>query len=169
VGPASVLTHNHYRPAPEDAWAEALHITPRAQAPVTTPLEQLTVAAVNAETNLVTLEGGQALTASPAPVAGPETLAGLRAGDVITVVYWDDGAGALAQQDFPIVAVDAGVLTLADAGRVINPGDSGGGAFYQGELVGNTLSVALDLQRQPVGLFNVALVVPAPIAAASTQ
>jgi hypothetical protein len=67
------------------------------------------------------------------------------------------------------VSVEGGVLTLADPGKVINGGDSGGGAFYRGELVGNTQSVVLDLQRQPVGLFNVALVAPARLAVASAN
>jgi hypothetical protein len=169
VGPASVLTHNHYPVAPVGAWAEALQITPLGQATVTAPLAELAVEAVNAETNRVALDGRPALIAAPAPVAGDDTLAALAAGDVLTVVYWDDAEGALAQGDYAVVAVERGVLTLADPGKVINGGDSGGGAFYRGELVGNTLSVVLDLQRQPVGLFNVALVAPARLAVASAN
>jgi hypothetical protein len=155
VGPGAVLTHNHYHPAPEAAWAEALIVTAAGYAASAASLDELDIETVNAETTRFALAGAPALPA--APIASTHTLAGLQAGDLITVVYRDDDAGALAQRDFAIAAVGAGVLTLADPGHVINGGDSGGGAFYRGELVGNTWGFLTDDQRQPVGLFNVAL------------
>jgi hypothetical protein len=155
VGPGAVLTHNHYHPAPEGARAEALVVTAARQAASVAPLAELDIETVNAETTRFALAGAPALPA--APIAAAHTLAGLQAGDLITVVYWDDDAGALAQQDFPIAAVGAGVLTLADPEHVINGGDSGGGAFYRGELVGNIWCLLADDQSQPLGRFKVAL------------
>ena len=56
------------------------------------------------------------------------------------------------------------MATLADPVRIINPGDSGGGVFFNGQLIGNTWSYNADVNGNPLGSFNVALV-PAQVAA----
>jgi len=46
---------------------------------------------------------------------------------------------------------------LSDPNRVINVGDSGGGVYFEGQLVGNTWSIHCDTGGNPVGYFDVAL------------
>ena len=74
------------------------------------------------------------------------------------MVYWDDAAQSLAVTACAIAAVSPGVLTLADPDNLFNGGDSGGGVFYQGELVGNTWGFLIDQTGARLGLVNVALV-----------
>ena len=51
-----------------------------------------------------------------------------------------------------------GLAKLADPDRLIRPGDSGGGAFFDNQLVGNTWSIDMDPAGNSLGAFNVALV-----------
>jgi hypothetical protein len=103
------------------------------------------------------LPTGAGLGGSSAPVADQATIQGLGTGDTITVVFWEDVAGQLAQATFTIAATAPGTITLSDPGHVINGGDSGGGAFYQGELIGNTWGFLVDQNREALGLVTVAL------------
>ena len=60
-------------------------------------------------------------------------------GDVVEVVYWDDELSELSVASFQISGfLGDSVLALDDSNDIINKGDSGGGVFYQGALVGNT-------------------------------
>jgi hypothetical protein len=74
------------------------------------------------------------------------------------VNYWDDTARRIAQRDFQVVQIKDGIAQLADPGLVINSGDSGGGVYFNGKLVGNIWSINLDSSRQAAGSFNAALV-----------
>jgi len=51
------------------------------------------------------------------------------------------------------------VATLSDPLGLIRPGDSGGGVYLNGQLVGNTWSIYAGTDtKRPSGAFNVALV-----------
>jgi hypothetical protein len=58
---------------------------------------------------------------------------------------------------FQIVQIKDGIAQLADPSCIINSGDSGGGAYLSGDLVGNIWSIDLDSDRRAAGSFNVAL------------
>jgi hypothetical protein len=100
------------------------------------------------------------------PLGGKSTIKRLTAGDWLTVNYWDDANRRLATKDFRLIKTANGIATLADPERVINVGDSGGGAFFNGQLIGNTWSYNCDANGNSLGSFNVALV-PAQVAAAA--
>ena len=83
-----------------------------------------------------------------APIASQRTIKGLGAGDMVDVVYWDDPRGQLAVATFQIKAIqNKTVIILHDPGNIINGGDSGGGVFYNGELVGNTWRYVQSVDR----------------------
>jgi hypothetical protein len=161
VGYGDILTHNHFRPAPAGAWAEQVAVTPFGHAALAMPMAAPDRRSGSPSLTRLSLPAASGLRA--APIASLQILASLRPGSTLTVVYWHNAAGQLAQQEFPVVEVGEGFLTLADAQRVINRGDSGGGAFFQGQLVGSTRGVLARVtttgQLQPLGLFTVALVV----------
>ena len=74
-----------------------------------------------------------------APIASQVTIQQLGSGDCLDVVYWDDARQELAVAVFQIRAIrNNAVIVLDDSMDIINSGDSGGGVFYNGELVGNT-------------------------------
>jgi len=74
-----------------------------------------------------------------APIASQRTIRQLRVGAFVDVVYWDDARQALAVAEFQIKEImDNTVIVLDDPADIINGGDSGGGVFYNGELIGNT-------------------------------
>lgn len=74
-----------------------------------------------------------------APIASQQTIKQLRTGDIVDVVYWDDAHGKLAVAEFPIKSIRQGTLIIFnDPHNIINRGDSGGGVFYNGKLIGNT-------------------------------
>jgi hypothetical protein len=73
------------------------------------------------------------------------------------VSYWDDELSQLVQDDFTIAEIREGVATLLDPERRINTGDSGGGAFFEGHLVGNVWSINTLADGVPAGSFRVAL------------
>jgi hypothetical protein len=74
-----------------------------------------------------------------APIASRSTIKKLQAGDSVDVVYWDDARQELAVEVFQIKDIlQNTVIVLDDPANIINSGDSGGGVFYNGELIGNT-------------------------------
>jgi hypothetical protein len=73
-------------------------------------------------------------------IASQSTINGLAAGDTLNVVYWDDAAGQVAVGQFTISSVDSlaiGALSVDTSSGNLSHGDSSGGVFYNGELVGN--------------------------------
>ncbi len=112
---------------------------------------------VDGGTQIIHLPGSVTLT--PASIGDPEVLDQLAEGAWLMVDYWDEANQRLAHGNFQITKLGQGVATLADPLRLIRPGDSGGGAYLNGQLVGNTWSIYADSgTRQPAGQFNVALV-----------
>jgi hypothetical protein len=102
------------------------------------------------------------------PVADQAAIHRLTTGDWLTVNYWDNATQRLATRDFQLIKTANGIATLADPDRIINPGDSGGGVFFKGQLIGNTWSINTDVNGNLLGSFNVALV-PAQVAAAQQK
>ena len=56
-----------------------------------------------------------------------------------------------------IVSISRDTVVVFDEARVIRPGNSGGGAYYQGRLVGNVRSYNATQQGNPMGTANVTL------------
>lgn len=52
------------------------------------------------------------------------------------------------------------MLKLADPDHRIDTGDSGGGVFFENQLIGNTWSIDVDGSGQALGHINVALLPP---------
>jgi hypothetical protein len=71
-------------------------------------------------------------------MASMRTISQLGAGDTVDVVYWDDGREKLAVAVFQIKNIlNNTIIVLDDPDDIINGGDSGGGVFYNGQLIGN--------------------------------
>lgn len=155
IAPDLILTHNHFsRPQPawqeevytfEDAWGRSVVWQPRS----------LKFTMPDAETLLIRLPA--AAFPDRATVADRTTVNRLTVGTWLTITYWDNTARRMVQHDFQIIQIKNGLATLADPDKHINRGDSGGGAFWQGQLVGNTKSIFADGAGAAIGQFNVAL------------
>lgn len=94
------------------------------------------------------------------PLADVATMNALRPGRWLAVTYWDDERQQLARQSFQIMTTGVDFVTLADPDCMINPGDSGGGVYFQGALIGHVSSRNVDRAGQPTGSFNVELAPP---------
>jgi hypothetical protein len=158
TGSNAILTHNHFHTPTGRLDNEAMRFDAPGQPTARVPMGDLAHTRLNDQTTQFTLGGEWRPTAAPAPIAEAATLAALWPGDVVTVVYWDDAAQSLAVTACAIAAASPGVLTLADPDNLFNGGDSGGGVFYQGALVGNTWGFLTDQTGARLGLVNVALV-----------
>ena len=158
VGPNTVLTHNHFGAALGTRPNETMTFTDSAGKATHVQLADLTLIAIDAGTMLIRLPDN--VTLDSLPLADSATIDRLAVGDRLTVNYWDDVTNRFVQKDFQIIRVENDTATLADPNRLINPGDSGGGAYFEGKLVGNTWSMHLDQNGNPVGSFNVALLPP---------
>ncbi len=160
IAPDLILTHSHYsRPQPtwleeaylfEDEWGRSVRWQPCS----------LQLTALDAGTTLIRLPAG----AFPdrAMVAERTSVARLTVGVCLTISYWDDATGRVVQHDFQITQIKNGIAKLADPNKTINHGDSGGGAFWRGQLIGNIWSIDGNEAGNALGLFNVALV-PTPV------
>lgn len=155
IGPNTLLTHNHYRSGLGTHPNETLHITDEAGRDVRVAAGRIDLHVVDARTQVLVLPGE--LAPAAVPVASPQVVAAIGPGDRLAVVFWDDPASRLAQAEFEVIEVAQGVATLADPALRINGGDSGGGAYLEGELVGNTWALIADQDGRPLGRFNVAL------------
>jgi hypothetical protein len=155
VAPNIILIHNHFHKPPEPVQDETLTFLDPTRAALSLPVEGLPFIAIDGGTALIYLPDTVALLV--APLGDRSTIEHLAIGDRLTVCYWDDDWERVAQQDFEIIRIEDGVATLADPARIINPGDSGGGAFFEGRLVGNTWAIHADSRGNPTGAFDVAL------------
>jgi hypothetical protein len=147
-----VLTHNHFAQAPQNATRQLMRFLARQH---TLELPQATVQRRPADAGTLYLSLPQPMAAAPAQVASQATVEKLGLGDWLTVVFWENGQPTQAQ--FMVLWVKEGVATVADPAKHINPGDSGGGAFYNGQLVGNTWAIYQWEQGGALGAFKVAL------------
>jgi hypothetical protein len=157
IAPGVVVSHAHFRQPGGQFQAEVWRFTTGSGQAAHVAAADLDLLAAGVGTTQIALGVQPRLDATPAEVAERATILGLQPGDRVTIVYWDDASGQAAQGDFIIVATGPGAATLADPEKRINGGDSGGGAFYAGQLVGATWSVLEDQEHRPLGLFRVAL------------
>ena len=162
IGPHLVLTHNHFGATLGTLPNETMTFIDAAGMSVRVRVAEVKRIAIDRGTLLLQLPDNVNLTA--APLADRASLNHLAAGDWLTVNYWDNARQRLATKDFQLLKTANGLATLADPQLVINPGDSGGGVFFNGRLIGNTWSYNADVDGNPLGSFNVALV-PAQVTA----
>ena len=155
IAPHLILTHNHYGYTLGRQSSGMLAITDSAHHVWRVPVAKAQLVMINAGTSL--LLWPYDLPMPVAPVADDADLQRLTAGKWITVNCWDDNTQGITRRDFQIIQVKDGIARLADPDRVIRPGDSGGGAYFNGKLIGNTWSINLDSTNHPAGSFNVAL------------
>jgi len=99
------------------------------------------------------------VTLTPVSLGDQALIDRLAVGTWLAVDYWDESRHRLAQGRFQIMRLEHGVATLADPQCLISPGDSGGGAYLNGQLIGNTWARYADPNtKRPTGAFIVALV-----------
>jgi hypothetical protein len=155
IAPNFILTHNHFGFTLGRQSCHTLIITDKAGHSWRWRAIDAQLIAIDSGTGLIWLPNK--LLAPIAPLTDSTSLPDLPVGSWLTVNYWDDNTKRIAQHDFQLVQIKDGIARLADPDRVINSGDSGGGAYFTGRLVGNTWSINLDSARRPMGSFNVAL------------
>jgi hypothetical protein len=163
VGPHTLLTHNHYPAGFSALTTQNLTLTDAAGNAVTVPVAAISLQPLDAGTLLVQLP--RDITLDPAALAAAGDVQSIAPGDWLTIQYWADQVGTIGLAEFEVVALGPGTATLADPALIINGGDSGGGAYHLGRLVGNTWSINTDHAGQPQGRFNVALL-PTSVSAA---
>jgi hypothetical protein len=164
IGPRLILTHNHFGAALGTLPNETFTISDGTGRSAVVRVADVKRIAIDRGTLLLQLPDSVNLTVLP--LAERATISRLAAGDWLTVNYWDNADQRLAAKDFRLIKTANGVATLADPDRVINPGDSGGGVFFNGQLIGNTWSYNADVNGNSLGSFNVALV---PVQVAAVQ
>jgi hypothetical protein len=156
IGPDLILTHNHFDQPLGHLPKELFTFDDAVGRTISWRPNDLQLTVSNAGTTLLRLPAGTF--ATHARPANGTTLKRLVVGVWLTVCYWDDRTGGLAQRKFQITHIKDGLVKLADPDRLINSGDSGGGAFLDDQLVGNTWSIDMDRADNPQGAFNVALI-----------
>jgi hypothetical protein len=158
IAPHVILTHNHYGLSLGRRPSDTLVIMDKAGYTWRGRAVDAQLIVINASTSLIWLPAS--LSTPTAPLIESTILQQLAAGSWLTVNYWDDTAKVIAQRDFKIVQIKESVVTLADPKRLINSGDSGGGVYFNGKLIGDLDSINVDRARHSAGSFNVALVPP---------
>jgi len=156
IGPDLILTHNHFDQPVGRLPEELFTFDDAVGRTIQWRPGDLKLTVGNAGTMLIRLPAGTF--ATNARLADGATLKHLVVGVWLTVSYWDNRTGGLAQQQFQIRQIKDGLIKLADPDRLINSGDSGGGAFFNDQLVGNTWSIDMDRAGNLLGTFNVALI-----------
>lgn len=154
VAPHVILTHNHFA-LPARATAEdVIVITNAAGMSWLVPLSTVDCTALDGGTLLVRLPEDVPLPAGVrlAAAGGPTP----RPGDRLTIAYLRSGSSTIQTGSFEVTQVVKGQARLTDAQHLIEPGASGGGAYLDGLLVGNTWSIDM-VDGQPIGMFTVAL------------
>jgi hypothetical protein len=158
IGARTILTHNHFDARMGTLDRELISVTHGDRDAAQLALSDMALNPIDGGTMLFGLPDAVSIPA--APVADQDTLKHLAVGNWLTVVYWDDANQQTAQHDFKIVKLGKGITTLADPAHIINSGDSGGGVYLDGQLVGNTWRITTDKQGRPMGIFTIALAPP---------
>jgi hypothetical protein len=112
------------------------------------------------QTRLVTFNSS--LPGNSATIASQDVILSLNTDDYLDVVYWNDELGQISSISLQIVTSNDYTIVLLDPTTTINDGDSGGGAFFNGNLVGNTWRIG-ELQTpdgQYIGPGVVIAIVP---------
>ncbi len=95
------------------------------------------------QTRLVTYS--QSMAGNSAKIASEKTIRGIQVGDLVDIVFWDDDRNQFAVGQFTISDIGNlrnGTISYDNSKGILNPGDSGGGVFYNSELIGNLWGVA---------------------------
>ncbi len=166
IGAHTLLTHNHFSQPGGEGSGEMMKFVDVDGHEVELAVADLILQPMDDGTLLIHIPGYMSL--NSAPVADCAAIGQLGLGDWLTVSYWNDDAAQFAQQDFMILRVQDGLATLLDPERRINPGDSGGGAYFHGQLVGNTWLIYKLFGNIPIGAFQVALL-PSLVAGCSGE
>jgi hypothetical protein len=158
IAPDLILTHNHFPEAPALATEQSMTFFAASGRGAEPDFDAVRLQPFDDGTQLIHLPpAAEAVPADCARLADRETIAGLGFGAWLTVVYWDEPNSSLVQAEFFVLAADGRTATLFDPFAQINPGDSGGGVFRDGKLVGNTWSILTLNDNTPLRLFKVAL------------
>jgi hypothetical protein len=158
IGAQTILTHNHFDARIGTLDREWMTVTQGNDTVAELALSDVELNPMDGGTMLFGLPS--AMNVPEAAIADQNTLKRLTVGKWLTVVYWDDVNQQIARQNFKITKLGKGTATLADPQHIINSGDSGGGVYLDGELVGNTWRITTDKQGRPMGIFTIALVPP---------
>jgi hypothetical protein len=155
----TVLTHNHFgSPLNTYSAVDSTGFTQPLSGAASDPIGQDLVidpTGVNTgqQTRLITFPNQ--LAGSSAQIASQRTINDLQIGDMVDIVYWDDANSQITTGQFSINDVSNlgnGAVFVDDPLGILNPGDSGGGVYYNGQLIGNLWSI--------VGGGHIALVPP---------
>jgi hypothetical protein len=82
----------------------------------------------------------------PATIASEETIAEIKPGSFVAVTHLND-THELTWDLFKVTAANNEFITIEDPQSLIWPGDSGGPAFYEGELIGVTSRINWEARR----------------------
>ncbi len=156
VGPNVILTHNHFDLQPKGREGEKMTFTTPEGREFSLSVSDLTLIPIDAGTLIIYLPNYVSLGA--AALGDQTNLNQLAEGQWLQVDYWDELNQCFVQGNFQIQRLENGVATLADPHLVIRTGDSGGGIYVDGKLIGNTWARYVDgTSGRPLGTFNIAL------------
>jgi len=148
-GNVVLLSHNHHFELPLASGSSTEHLLFHSvrgvQKDIT--LTNVEVSSQHETTRLtfpthdLTLWFGKRLT--PAQSVDAATLESIQVGEGLAVTFWDETTQEFGITTLRIVDIDweGGAFKLADPDKIINKGDSGGGVFYNGLLVGNNWAI----------------------------
>jgi len=151
-----VLTHNHFD---KEKWEIAEYLLFTSHTGVETEVEKSKDLdqPKDAGTMILQLPSGTSLGAISAPLGNSGTLS---VNDAVQVVYYDDEMSRMDVLSTRIECLYMGDIPearIADPSMILSPGDSGGGMFKNGQLVGNTWSIIETSERVRLPSFRSAL------------
>jgi len=131
INPTTILTHNHPEPSITGQYfTEDFQVASFAdpEGPNVGP---------DPQTQLISFNSPSA--GATANLASQDVISSLKEGSVVQVVYWDDVNERISVIPLTVAKpASNGTILLNDPKGIINQGDSGGGVFYNGQLIGNT-------------------------------
>ena len=103
----------------------------------------------NSGTDVIRMDLPVSYTGSLPPaarIASQEVIDAIHAGDWVSIVYYDHTKDQKTVGKFRVLAIVDGMAKLDDPSKFIVPGDSGGGVYYNGMLIGTTTSIINAVQ-----------------------
>lgn len=104
------------------------------------------------QTSLITFQ--KKFSGTPAQIALSSVISNMKVGNLVDLIFWNDNKNKSEVGRLKVANMenlDRGAISLSDSFGMVNPGDSGGGVFYNGYLIGNIWAI------EP-GFIHVALV-----------
>jgi RHS repeat-associated protein len=135
INDTTSVTHNHYIKAP--LYMDQIQGIDLVDPAMSDPAGEFRDDwANNQQSRLITLD---CMPGKSAPIANERVLDDLRlqSSFKVDVVYWDDQNKHLRVGAFNASLNAEKRIIIDDPNYIINPGDSGGGIFYKGQLIGN--------------------------------